>query len=367
MSKRDYYEVLEVSVTATSDEIKRAYRIQARRYHPDLNPDNEEAETLFKEINEAFEILKDPEKRAAYDQFGHDAFAGGGAGRGPAGFEDMFGGGLGDFFDQMFGGGQRRQRTRGDDVQIQVTISLQEAFEGVEKTVSIHSPVHCETCHGTGSKSDSKPETCPKCHGRGVVRTQNGMFITERPCPTCAGTGSIVNDPCEKCAGNGIFEGKRDIKIEIPAGVEDGSRMRVPGEGNPGLHGLPNGDLHVLISVAADKRFERTGEDLHSVLSVPMSVAALGGSADIEGIEGNTVSVTIPAGSQTGDVIKIRNEGFSIYNTKLRGKLHVHVKVVIPHKLTARQKELLKEFQAEEDSKSEGLLHRVKDSFNKKK
>ncbi len=302
-TKIDYYEILEVTRTVSSDELKKAYRKLAMKYHPDRNPGDEAAEAKFKEINQAYDVLKDEQKRAAYDRFGHAAFENGGGG-GPGGFDfNGFGGGggLGDIFEQMFGdmmGGRRgggRART-GNDIQTHVEITLEEAFTGVKKDVKIITRVACDSCHGTGSNAgESGVETCPSCHGAGKVRAQQGFFVVERPCPTCHGAGRVVKDPCKACHGEGTVEKERTLAVQIPAGVEDGTRIRITGEGESGGQGVPAGDLYVHVSVSEHGLFQRDGANIYCRVPLRMGQAALGTEIEVPVIDGNRAKVKIPA------------------------------------------------------------------------
>lgn len=379
-TKIDYYEILEVSRTVSSDELKKAYRKLAMKYHPDRNPGDEAAEAKFKEINQAYDVLKDEQKRAAYDRFGHSAFENGGGG-GPGGFDfNGFGGGggLGDIFEQMFGdmmGGRRgggRART-GNDIQTHVEITLEEAFSGVKKDVKIITRVACESCHGTGSNAgESGVETCPSCHGAGKVRAQQGFFVVERPCPTCHGAGRVVKDPCKVCHGEGTVEKERTLAVQIPAGVEDGTRIRITGEGESGGQGVPAGDLYVHVSVSEHGIFQRDGANIYCRVPLRMGQAALGTEIEVPVIDGNRAKVKIPAGTQTGAHFRLRGEGFSVLRSSARGDMYIQVTVETPQHLNKRQKELLEEFEKEagENVKGSpehtGFFARVRDFFENK-
>lgn len=380
----DFYAVLEVSREASQDELKKAYRKQAMRWHPDRNPGDSDAEDKFKAVNEAYDVLKDEQKRAAYDRFGHDAFTqGGGAGGfGGGGFGGggFGGGGLGDIFEQMFGdmmGGGRRggARRTGADVQVQVEISLTEAFAGVAKDVTFRTRVVCDVCDGTGSSDpNAGPTTCPTCHGAGKVRAQQGFFLVERPCPTCHGTGTVVKDPCRACQGTGAKQISRTLEVKIPAGVEDGTRIRLSGEGEAGGKGVQPGDLYVHIAVRQHDMFERDGAHVHMRVPVRMSQAALGTEIEVPAVDGSVAKVKIPAGTQSGDQLRLRGKGFSVLRSSARGDMYIHVAVETPQHLTKRQRELLEEFEAglgEQDAakaspEHTGFFAKVKDFFEGK-
>ena len=311
MAKRDYYDVLGVSKGASADEIKKGYRRKAKELHPDRNADNPEAEAKFKEANEAYEVLKDENKKAAYDRFGHAAFEGGmgGGGGRPGGgfgggqqdftdaFSDMFGDLFGDFGGR--GGGGGRRAARGSDLRYNLRISLEEAFAGMQKSINVPTSVACNACSGTGAEGGSEPTTCPTCSGMGKVRAQQGFFTVERTCPTCSGLGQIIKDPCKVCAGAGRVEKDRAPSVNIPAGVETGTRIRLAGEGEAGMRGGPAGDLYIFIEVREHKLFERDGTNLFCRVPVSMGTAALGGSIEVPTIDGGRGRVQIPAGSQS--------------------------------------------------------------------
>ncbi|AQS86076.1 MAG: molecular chaperone DnaJ [Acetobacter aceti] len=376
-TKLDYYAVLEVTREVSSDELKKAYRKLAMKYHPDRNAGDASAEERFKQINEAYDILKDAEKRAAYDRFGHAAFEGGGGGPGGFDFGGGFaGGGLGDIFEQMFGdmmGGRRGGgggRSAGADIQTQVEISLAEAFAGVKKSITIKTRVMCESCDGTGSnEKDAGVQVCPSCHGAGKVRAQQGFFVVERPCPTCHGAGRVVKDPCQACHGVGTVEKPRTLEIAIPAGVEDGTRIRLSGEGQSGGKGAPAGDLYVHIGVQASELFQRDGSNIYCRVPLRMAQAALGTEVEVPVVDGGRASVKIPAGTQSGEHFRLRGKGFSALRSSSRGDMYVQVVVETPQNLSKRQKELLEEFEKEagEHVKSSpehaGFFSRVKDFF----
>jgi molecular chaperone DnaJ len=383
MAKRDYYEVLGVQRDASDDEIKKAYRRLAMQYHPDRNQGNKEAEGRFKEVNEAYDVLKDGEKRAAYDRFGHAAFDGGmGGGGGPGGMGagGPFGG-FEDIFEEMFGrfgggggGGGRRQRQasgRGADLRTSVEISLEEAFAGAKKTISVPSSVSCEACSGTGSEGgSSSATTCPTCQGIGKVRAQQGFFLIERTCPTCGGSGRTIKNPCKVCQGAGRVQRERTLSVSVPAGVEDGTRIRLAGEGEAGLRGAPAGDLYVDVGIRPHPLFQRDGSNVFVRVPLRMTQAALGTQVEVPVVDGSRARVTVPAGTQTGDQFRLRGKGFSVLRSAARGDMYVQVAVETPQNLSRRQRELLEEFEAEADKdgrsspESEGFFAKVKEFWD---
>lgn len=343
MSKRDYYEILGVSKTASEGEIKKAYRKQAMKYHPDRNPDDAEAENRFKEASEAYEVLSDSQKRAAYDQFGH-AGVDGQAGQG-GGFGGGFGDAFGDIFSEMFGGGFGGQRgpQPGHDLQYELEISLEEAVSGTTVDIRIPTKDLCDACDGTGAEPGSDVETCPTCHGAGQVRMQQGFFAVNRPCPTCHGQGQIIKTPCKKCHGEGYTHSNKTISVKIPAGVDNGDRIRLQGEGEAGELGAPRGDLYVRIRVKQHAIFERDGNTLFCEMPLGFATAALGGSIEVPTL-GGKASLKIPAGTQSGQRFKLGGKGVKSVRSAHVGDLIVQVNIETPVKLTARQKELLQEF-----------------------
>lgn len=378
MTEKDYYEVLEVSKDASGDEIKKSFRRLAMQYHPDRNPGNKEAETKFKEINEAYEVLKDEQKRATYDRYGHQAFANGGMGGGnPFGGFD-FGGGAGGFadifsevFSEFVGRGRGAGRTyaqRGQDVRYNMSLTLEEAFTGLEKEITLPSTETCETCHGHGTKDGKEAPTCPYCKGSGKMRMQQGFFVVEQDCPQCKGTGHMVKDACPDCKGKGFVKKQKTIKVKIPAGVEDGMRVRVQGGGEAGIRGGESGDLYVFVSVKEHKLYEREGANLYARIPISMCCAALGGSIEIPSIDGSKIDVKVSAGAQSDQVIKVKNQGMSMVRSERRGDLFVKLHVETPVNLSARQKELLEEFRAigKEEScqpEAKGFFDKIKDLF----
>lgn len=355
MAKRDYYEVLGVSKGASADEIKKGYRKKAKELHPDRNADNPNAEAQFKEANEAYDVLKNADKKAAYDRFGHAAFEGGMGGGGRPG--GGFGGGQQDFtdaFSDMFGdlfgdfgrgGGGGRRAARGSDLRYNLRIDLEEAFAGMQKSINVPTSVSCNACNGTGAEGGSEPTTCPTCSGMGKVRAQQGFFTVERTCPTCSGLGQIIKDPCKVCAGAGRVEKDRALSVNIPAGVETGTRIRLAGEGEAGMRGGPAGDLYIFIEVKEHKLFERDGTNLFCRVPVSMGTAALGGSIEVPTIDGGRGRVQIPAGSQSGRQMRLRSKGMPALRGSGTGDMFIELAVETPVNLTARQKELLREFE----------------------
>jgi molecular chaperone DnaJ len=357
MAKSDYYALLEVQRDASADDLKKAYRKLAMKYHPDRNPGDKAAEARFKEVSEAYEILKDEQKRAAYDRFGHAAFEQGGGGAG--GFDFSAAGGLGDIFDQMFGdftgrGGRGRTRS-GNDINIQVEIDLTAAFSGSKQTVRVPTRVSCEACKGTGSSDGQRAaDTCASCNGAGKVRAQQGFFLIERTCPTCGGTGRVIRSPCRICQGAGTVQRERSLQVTIPAGVEDGTRIRLQGEGEAGGQGAPPGDLYVHVSIRQHGLFHREGAHVFCEVPLRMSQAALGDEIDVPVIDGTMAKVKIPAGTQAGAQFRLRGKGFSVLRSAARGDMVIQAKVETPQHLTRRQRELLEEFEAEASGHTKG-------------
>ncbi|MDG1458184.1 MAG: molecular chaperone DnaJ [Pseudoprimorskyibacter sp.] len=354
MSKRDYYDVLDVAKGASAEDIKKAYRRKAKELHPDRNSDNPNAENQFKEANEAYEVLKNAEKKAAYDRYGHAAFEGGmGGGQRPgAGGQGDFASAFSDVFDDLFGdfmGGQRggRQRAaRGSDLRYNLRVTLEESFGGIQKTIQVPSSVQCGACNGTGAEGGSEPVTCPTCSGMGKVRAQQGFFTVERTCPTCSGLGQIIKNPCKSCAGSGRIQKERALSVNIPAGVETGTRIRLGGEGEAGARGGPSGDLYIFIEVQQHEIFERDGSDLYCRVPVSMAAAALGGDIEVPTIDGGRSRVRIPGGSQSGRQMRLRGKGMPALRGAGTGDMFIEMAVETPVNLTSRQKELLREFEA---------------------
>ncbi len=352
MSKRDYYDVLGVPKGASGDEIKKAYRKKAKELHPDRNADNPNAEAQFKEANEAYEVLKDGEKKAAYDRFGHAAFEGGmGGGGRPGGGQGDFTSAFSDVFDDLFGdfmggrgGGGRQRATRGSDLRYNLRVTLEEAFAGLQKTIKVPTLTTCTACSGSGSEGAEEPVTCPTCSGMGKVRAQQGFFTVERTCPTCNGLGQIIKNPCKVCGGSGRVEKDRALNVNIPAGVETGTRIRLAGEGEAGMRGGPPGDLYIFVEVSPHKLFERDATSLFCRVPVSMSKAALGGSIEVPTIDGGRARVQIPSGSQSGRQMRLRSKGMPALRGGGQGDMFIELAVETPVNLTSRQKELLEEF-----------------------
>lgn len=355
MSKRDYYEVLGVSKGSSADEIKKAFRRKAKELHPDRNKDNPDAESQFKEANEAYDVLRDADKKAAYDRFGHAAFENGmGGGRPGGGFgQGDFSSAFSDVFDDLFGdfmGGQRggggggRRAARGSDLRYNLRVSLEEAYSGLQKTINVPTAVACSSCEGSGAEGGVEPTTCPTCSGMGKVRAQQGFFTVERSCPTCSGLGQIIKNPCKSCHGSGRVEKERALSVNIPAGVETGTRIRLAGEGEAGMRGGPPGDLYIFVEVAAHKLFERDSVNLYCRVPVSMAKAALGGSIEVPTIDGGRGRVQIPPGSQSGRQMRLRGKGMPALRGGGVGDMFIELAVETPVNLTARQKELLREF-----------------------
>ncbi|MEJ5218009.1 molecular chaperone DnaJ [Cognatishimia sp. D5M38] len=358
MAKRDFYDVLGVGKGASADEIKKAYRKKAKEYHPDRNADNAEAaEVKFKEANEAYEILKDAEKKAAYDRYGHAAFEGGmgGGGRGGHPGQGDFASAFSDVFDDLFGdfmggggrGGGRQRAARGSDLRYNLRVTLEEAYSGLQKSIQVPASVSCGSCSGTGAEGGAEPTTCPTCSGMGKVRAQQGFFTVERTCPTCSGLGKIIQNPCKVCGGAGRVEKDRSLSVNIPSGVETGTRIRLAGEGEAGMRGGPNGDLYIFIDVAKHEIFERDGVNLFCRVPVSMASAALGGDIEVPTIDGGRSRVKIPAGSQSGRQMRLRSKGMPALRGAGQGDMFIEIAVETPVNLTSRQKELLREFEQE--------------------
>jgi molecular chaperone DnaJ len=375
MAKRDYYEVLGVSKTAEEKELKAAYRKLAKQYHPDANPGDKSAEHKFKEINEAYDCLKDAQKRAAYDRFGHAAFDGGGFGAGRSGgFGPEFSSSMSDIFEDLFGefmgggrrgGGQRRagSATRGSDLRYNMEITLTEAYSGKTAQVRLPTSVACETCKGQGSKPGSSPKTCPTCGGHGAVRSTSGFFTVERTCPACQGRGQIISDPCATCNGQGRVTKERTLSVNIPAGVEDGTRIRLAGEGEAGIRGGPAGDLYIFLSIKAHEFFQRDGADLFCRVPISMTAASLGGEIEVPTIDGKKARVSIPEGTQAGKQFRLKSKGMPVLRSSQTGDMYIQVTVETPVNLTRRQRELLREFEKEardNSPQSEGFFAKAK-------
>jgi molecular chaperone DnaJ len=372
MSKRCYYEVLEVERTADDGVLKSSFRKLAMKWHPDRNPGDKDCEVRFKEINEAYDILKDPQKRAAYDRFGHAAFEQGGMGGGAQGFGADFGSAFSDIFEGIFGMGGGRQRggsgrERGSDLRFNMQITLEEAFQGKTAQVRLPTSVTCEACSGSGAKTGTKPKTCSTCNGHGRIRHAQGFFTLERTCGACQGRGQVIENPCPTCAGSGRTTRERTLSVNIPAGVEDGTRIRLAGEGEAGLRGGPSGDLYIFLSLATHAFFQRDGADLHCRVPISMVSAALGGDIEVPTIDGSKSRVKIPSGAQSGRRFRLAGKGMPVLRSKQVGDMYVQVMVETPQNLTKRQRELLAEFEKlssrETQPESAGFFSKVKDFF----
>jgi molecular chaperone DnaJ len=369
MSKRDYYEVLGVIRTCTEVDLKAAFRKLAMQHHPDRNPGDKDCEHRFKEINEAYDVLKDGDKRAAYDRFGHAAFEHGGMGGGAHGFGADFGSTFADIFEGIFGMGSARGRgtgrERGSDLRYNMEITLDEAFTGKTAQIRIPTSVTCEACSGSGAKAGTKPKQCASCGGAGKIRHAQGFFTLERTCPSCHGRGQVIDDPCKVCGGGGRVTRERTLSVNIPTGVEDGTRIRLAGEGEAGLRGGPPGDLYIFLEVAPHEFFQRDGADLHCRVPISMASAALGGEFEVPAIDGSKVKVKVPSGTQTGRRFRLPGKGMPVLRAKQTGDMYVQVAVETPQNLTKRQRELLAEFEklSSEDTQPEsaGFFSRVKE------
>lgn len=369
MSKRDYYEVLGVGKAASEADMKSAFRKLAMQYHPDRNPDDKDAEIHFKEINEAYQNLSDPQKRAAYDRFGHAAFANGNGPGFGADFTDF----MSDIFENFFGDQRQRGRgaggrERGADMRYNLEITLEEAFKGKTATLKIPTAVTCEVCAGTGAKAGSKPRPCPTCGGYGRVRATQGFFSVERTCPNCHGRGEIIDDPCPNCSGAGRITRERTLSVNVPAGVEDGTRIRLAGEGETGVQGGPAGDLYIFLSIKAHAFFQRDGADLFCRVPIAMVTASLGGELTVPVIDGSDAKLKIPEGTQSGKQFRIRVKGMPVLRSRDIGDLYIQVVVETPQNLTRRQRELLQEFDRESSKdthpESAGFFSRVREFFD---
>ena len=386
MAKRDYYEILGLKRGAAPDEIKAAFRKLAMQLHPDRNPGDAQAEARFKEINEAYDVLKDDDKRAAYDRFGHAAFEGGmGGGRGPfgpGGFGPDFGQSFTDVFDDLFGdifggrgrGGSGNRSSRGADLRYNLEITLEEAFRGKQETLRVPSSITCDACEGSGAEPGSKPTTCPTCSGLGKVRAQQGFFTIERTCPTCNGAGRVIKNPCKKCSGAGRIQREKTLNVTIPAGVDEGTRIRLGGNGEAGLRGGPPGDLYIFVSVKPHPLFQRDGADLHCRVPIPLTTAALGGAIEVPTVDGGRAKVTVPEGTQSGRQFRLKGKGMpAMSNTGATigmGDLFIECVVETPVNLSKKQKELLKQFEASAGEantpEASGFFARVKEFWGLK-
>jgi len=379
MAKRDYYEVLGLKRNAGEQDIKNAFRKLAKELHPDCNPGNHEAERRFKEINEAYEVLKDPRKRAAFDRYGHAAFEGGAGGAaGAHGFGADFSASMSEIFDDLFGefmggrgrGGRgRTARERGADLSYNMEITLGEAYSGKVAQIKVPTSVTCEACAGSGAEAGSSPVSCPTCSGYGKVRASQGFFTIERTCPNCMGRGEIIQNPCTSCSGQGRVTRERMLSVNIPPGVEDGTRIRLAGEGEAGIRSGPPGDLYIFLSLAPDEIFQRDGADLFCKVPITITTAALGGQLEVPTIDGGRARVKIPEGTETGKQFRLKGKGMPVLRSTLTGDLYVQVEIETPQNLTRKQKELLKEFEkASTETTNPGLsgfASRVKTFWDK--
>ena len=373
MTKRDYYEVLSVARTANEADLKAAFRKLAKEYHPDKNPDDKVSEAKFKEAAEAYEVLRDQQKRAAYDQFGHAAFENGRGGAG--GFGPDFASSMSDIFDDLFGefmggrrgGGRRSGRERGGDIRYSMDITLSDAYAGKNAQIRVPTSVGCEQCTGTGAKPGTQPTTCTTCGGAGKVRASQGFFTIERTCPACQGRGESIKEPCTACAGAGRVTKERTLSVNIPAGVEDGTRIRLAGEGEAGLRGGPPGDLYIFLAIKPHDFFQRDGADIFCRVPISMTTAALGGQLDVPTIDGGKTRVKIPEGCESGKQFRLKSKGMPVLRTKAMGDMYIQVEVETPKNLTVRQRELLKEFERESHKEtspaSDGFFAKVTNFF----
>lgn len=377
-TKRDYYEVLGVSKTATADEIKKAYRQLAKKLHPDVNPGDKEAEARFKEVNEAYEVLSDDQKRARYDQFGHEDPAAGGYGGGyGSGFGGFDASGFGDIFSEFFGGGssgassRKRGPMQGSDLRYDLTLTFEEAAKGCTKEMNVVRDEVCPTCGGTGAKPGTSPVTCPNCHGSGqVIMTQQtmlGAMRVSRVCPNCHGEGKIIKEPCSKCSGRGKVRASKRITLKVPAGIDNGQIITMSGQGEPGERGGPAGDLHVFVTVRPHKYFKRKDNDLYCEVPISFVQAALGSEIDVPTLEA-PVKYTVPEGTQPGTVFRIKGAGVPNVHGGAKGDLYVTMEVEVPRKLSEKQKEMLRQFDesttGREYEKKKSFFERMKDAFN---
>jgi molecular chaperone DnaJ len=372
MSKRDFYEVLGVTRGCDEKVLKAAFRKLAMQYHPDRNNGDQASEVRFKEVNAAYECLRDPQKRAAYDRFGHAAFENGG---GPGGFPNDFASSMSNIFDDIFGdfmgrrGGGRAgaSRERGSDLRYNMEITLEEAYLGKTAEIEVPTKVVCTSCSGSGAKRGSSPKVCPSCDGHGRVRAASGYFSIERTCPTCQGRGEVIADPCPECNGNGRVTEQRKLSVNIPAGIEDGTRIRLAGEGEAGVRGAAAGDLYIFLSLRAHEFFQRDGADLFCRVPISFTTAALGGEFNVPQIDGSMTRVKVPEGSQAGKQFRLRGKGMPVLRTSKLGDMYIQIVVETPANLTRRQRELLEEFEkassAETNPESTGFFSRVRDFF----
>ena len=373
MAKQDFYDILGVSRSADADELKRTYRKLAMQFHPDRNQSDKSAEQKFKDINEAYDVLKDDQKRAAYDRFGHAAFENGSRGAGDFGFAGGFSGGFADIFEEVFGamgGGRRTQAgpSRGSDLRYNLEVPLEDAFRGKQTTIRVATFAHCDSCKGSGAEPGTSPAACRTCHGHGRVRAQQGFFTIERTCPTCQGSGQVIEKPCRPCGGQGRVRREKTLSVNIPPGVEDGTRIRLAGEGEIGMRGAPPGDLYIFVAIAQHAIFQRDGANIFCRVPIPFTTAALGGAIEVPTVEGSRTRVTVPPGTQSGHQFRLRGKGMTVLRSAVRGDMYIQAIVETPVNLTKRQQELLREFEQAGESRktnpeSEGFFARVKEFF----
>ncbi len=372
MAKQDYYSTLGIAREADLETIKKAYRKLAMQHHPDRNHGDKTAEHKFKEINEAYDILRDGQKRAAYDRFGHAAFEGGNGHAGGMGGFDFAGGGFADIFDEMFGefmGGRRGQqaRARGGDLRYNMEITLEDAFKGKQATIRVPTSVACDSCNGSGCDKGSQPITCPTCRGHGKVRATQGFFTIERPCQACGGHGKVIEKPCKRCHGHGRVAKEKTLQVSIPPGVEEGTRIRLANEGEAGMRGAPAGDLYIFLGIKPHRLFQRDGADIRCRIPLPMTRAALGGTIEIPTIDGGRAKVTLPAGTQTGQQFRLKGKGMTVLRSPARGDMYAEILVEVPVNLAKRPRELLEQFEAEthktgsHSPESEGFFAKVRE------
>ena len=371
MAKRDYYETLGVSREAGADDLKRAYRKLAMKYHPDRNPDDQDAEKRFKEVSEAYEILKDGTKRGAYDRFGHAAFEQGGGGGGGFDFSSSFA----DVFDDLFGdfmGGRRggggsgpQAASRGADLRYNLEITLEEAFNGTRAKIRVPTMAPCDACKGSGAHGNTRPATCSTCGGNGKVRAQQGFFTIERTCPTCQGLGRVIKDPCRSCRGSGRVHREKTLSVNIPRGVEEGTRIRLAGEGEAGVRGAPPGDLYIFLAIKAHRFFQRDGMNIYCRVPIPMTVAALGGAIEVPSVDAGRARVTIPAGTQSGHQFRLKGKGMVAMRGSQRGDMYIQAVVETPVNLNKKQRDILRDFERaggkDTNPQSEGFFAKVKE------
>lgn len=372
MATADFYETLGVSRDADEKTLKSAFRKRAMQYHPDRNPGDHSAEAKFKELNEAYETLKDPQKRAAYDRFGHEAFTNGHGRAGPGGYSADFGSSMSDIFEEFFGdvmGGRRDSRSsgRGADLRFNMEVSLEDAYHGKTAEIRVPSSVTCKSCTGSGAKPGTSPVTCNTCGGAGRVRASQGFFSVERTCPGCQGRGQVIADPCTSCGGAGRVAQERTLSVNIPAGIEDGTRIRLAGEGDAGTNGAAAGDLYIFISVTPHEFFQREGADIFCRVPISMTTAALGGQFELATVDGTKTRVKIPEGTQAGKQFRLKSKGMPVLRSSQQGDMYIQVLIETPQNLSRRQRELLEEFERESSAKnspeSSGFFGRMRDFF----